>query len=321
MNRTFTNPILESAPDPYVYKHTDGYYYMTYTTGTNITVRKSKILSCMNVADTKVIWAPPENTPYSKALWAPEIYNFDNNWYIYFTATDGSGKNRRLYVLENKNEDIFSDNWIFKGKIDIPTDRWAIDATLFEHNGRRYMVWSGWYEYKNISQNLYIIEMKNCCEVKGDRILLSEPEYVWERNIAKNYSLPFVNEGPSILKRNGKIFIVYSASHFTTEYCLGLLSADENSDLLNPLSWTKTPEPILTKSETNKVFAPGHNSFTVSPDGTEDWIVFHAFDIPPTEGGKIRNARIQKFDWNEDGTPHFYEPVSNMTELEVPLGE
>ena len=321
MKKTFKNPILESGPDPYAYKHSDGYYYFTYTTGRNITIRKSKKLSNMNDAETKVVWTPPADTMYSKQLWAPEIYYYDNKWYVYFTATDGSGPNRRLYVLENENEDIFSDTWEFKGKINIPTDRWAIDATLFEHRGKRYMIWSGWYEHKNISQNLYIIEMKNCCEVNGDRVLISEPEYEWERNLAQKYTLPFVNEGPVVLKRNGKIFIVYSASHFTTEYCLGLLSADENSDILNPLSWSKKSEPIMTKSERNKVFAPGHNSFTVSPDGTEDWIVFHAFDIPPTEGGKVRNARIQKFDWNEDGTPCFYEPVSNDTELEVPSGE
>ncbi len=321
MVKTFRNPIKKNAPDPYAYKHIDDYYYFTFTTGENITLGKCKNLSKLNDADYKIVWTPPEDMPYSKALWAPEIYNFDGIWYVYFTATDDSHKNRRLYILQNKNKDVFSNTWEFKGKINIPTDRWAIDATVFKHKSRMYMIWSGWYEYSNVSQNLYIIEMESPLKVKEDRVLISEPELVWERNIADNYLLPFVNEGPAVLKKNGRIFIVYSASHFTTEYCLGMLKADEQNDLLNPSSWNKTRSPVMTKSIENKVFSPGHNSFTKSPDDKEDWIIYHAFDIEPTKGGKRRDARMQKFTWDEKGMPKFDEPVSEDMELRVPSGE
>lgn len=44
---TYTNPIYNviGAADPWVIKHTDGWYYMTYTTNDNVTILRSKILT------------------------------------------------------------------------------------------------------------------------------------------------------------------------------------------------------------------------------------------------------------------------------------
>jgi len=68
----------------------------------------------------------------------------------------------------------------------------------------------------------------------------------------------------------------------------------------------------------NKVFAPGHNSFFKSPDGKEDWILYHANSEPGQGCGKHRSPRAQKFTWNADGTPHFGEPVKEGMVLAVP---
>lgn len=61
----------------------------------------------------------------------------------------------------------------------------------------------------------------------------------WER-IGHN-----VNEGPSVIHRNGHLFMTYSASATDANYCLGLLTADQNADLLDPASWKKSPEPVF----------------------------------------------------------------------------
>ena len=37
-----------------------------------------------------------------------------------------------------------------------------------------------------------------------------------------------------------KIFIAYSASATDHNYCMGLLTVDENADLLDPNSWVKS---------------------------------------------------------------------------------
>ena len=77
----------------------------------------------------------------------------------------------------------------------------------------------------------------------GKVIRLTTPEYGWERDSER------VNEGPAILKHDGRIFCTFSASGTGPEYCIGLLYADEDSDLMDPDSWTKLSYPILTSED------------------------------------------------------------------------
>jgi len=92
-------------------------------------------------------------------------------------------------------------------------------------------------------------------------------------------------------------------------------------DPLDPGAWTKHPEPVFKCSEENGVCGPGHNGFFKSPDGTEDWIVYHANDSPEDVCDNRRMTRAQPFTWNEDGTPNFGVPVSLETDRPVPSGE
>ncbi|NJW55375.1 family 43 glycosylhydrolase, partial [Salinimicrobium sp. CDJ15-91] len=117
-------------------------------------------------------------------------------------------------------------------------------------------------------------------ELEGNRVLLSEPTYNWEKqgdlDDKDNPPHVSVNEGPQYLEHNGQVFIVYSANGCWTDYySLGLLSLT-GEDILDPANWEKNAKPIFRKSEENGVYAPGHNSFFKSPDGTEDWILYHA---------------------------------------------
>ena len=99
--------------------------------------------------------------------------------------------------------------------------------------------------------------------------MLTTPEYGWERNVER------VNEGPTILKHDGKIFLAFSAAGTGPEYCIGLLTADEDADLMNPESWTKTAYPVLTSADVPGEYGPGHNSFTVDENGNAVF-VYHA---------------------------------------------
>jgi len=87
---------------------------------------------------------------------------------------------------------------------------------------------------------------------------------------------------------------------------------------MNPQSWIKSEQPVFVKSEKNSVYAPGHNSFFKSPDGKEDWILYHANDNPEEGCGPKRSPRMQKIQWNKDGTPNFGEPASNKEILQIP---
>ena len=132
----------------------------------------------------------------------------------------------------------------------------------------------------------------------------------------------FVNGVPiceKVLQHGDKIFLVYSASGcWTDAYELGALEANANADLLNPKSWRKLDHPLFKQDPAAGVFGPGHNGFFKSPDGKEDWIVYHANDQPGEGCGGHRSPRIQKFTWNGDGTPNFGTPVSTDTVLARP---
>ncbi|WP_035917293.1 family 43 glycosylhydrolase [Flavimarina sp. Hel_I_48] len=318
---TFQNPILDSGADPYSV-FVDGYYYYTNTSGNKITLWKTKNLANLREAESQTVWTPPAGTNYSKEIWAPEIHYINNIWYVYFAADDGDNKNHRMYVLENKSKDALHGTWDLKGKIAAYPDRWAIDGNVFEFNNALYMVWSGWEGHTNGQQNIYIAKMKNPWTIEGDRVLISQPTYTWEKqgdlDDPNNPPHVNVNEGPQYLEHNGNKFIIFSANGCWTDYySLGMLKFTGN-DLLDPAAWEKHPKPIFVKSEENSVYAPGHNSFFKSPDGKEDWILYHANANPGDGCGGKRSPRMQQIKWNTDGSPDFGIPVSEKSILEIP---
>jgi GH43 family beta-xylosidase len=322
---TFTNPLLPSGADPWsIYRN--GYYYYTHTTGHNITLWKTKSLSQLKTAPSKVVWTPPATGPNSHDIWAPELHFLNGKWYLYYAADAGTNQSHRLWVLENASPDPLEGTWVDKGQLRDPSDKWAIDGSVFENNGQHYLVWSGWEGDVNGCQSIYLARLKNPWTVDGPRLKVSTPFFGWERNgdISNPEDPPHidVNEGPEVLRHGNKLVLIYSASGCWTDfYALGMLTAPADSDLLQPGSWTKSPEPVFQQNPAAKVFAPGHNSFFKSPDGTQDWILYHANSEPGQGCGQFRSPRAQPFTWRADGTPLLGRPVAPGQPLARPSGE
>jgi GH43 family beta-xylosidase len=311
---TFTNPLLPSGPDPWVYQK-DGFYYYMQTTGNNLVLRKTAKMSELASGVSTTIWTPKPTGPASHDIWAPEIHFLDGKWYVYFTAGPGNCcGGQRMWVLENANPDPTTGTWTEKGQIAVPgQDLWAIDGTILEQNGKRYLVWSG-QEAGSDQQNLYIALMSNPWTLTGPRTQLSHPQFAWELNGA-----PKVNEGPEVIQHAGKTYLVYSASHCSTDdYALGQLTASATADPLDANSWTKSTTPVFTKNPANRAYGPGHNGFFVSKDGTQNWIIYHA-NLQAGQGcGDPRNPRMQPFTWKADGSPDFGTPVATGVALPRP---
>ena len=88
---TFFNVLRQNGADPWVYKHDDGRYYYTQTTGGNVTLWRSSTLSGIGDAQRKVIWTKPATGPASRDIWAPELHYLNGKWYAYFAASSGTG--------------------------------------------------------------------------------------------------------------------------------------------------------------------------------------------------------------------------------------
>ena len=138
-------------------------------------------------------------------------------------------------------------------------------------------------------------------------ILLTKPEYDWEKVTFR------VNEGASVLKHEDKIFVFFSASGTGSEYCMGVIYANEDSELMDISSWTKVSFPVLQTSDLEGQSGPGHNSFTIDDNGNTV-IVYHARPASHLEGkcGSIcddslydpcRHARIKRVYFTKDGAP------------------
>ncbi|AMR29319.1 hypothetical protein A0257_20945 [Hymenobacter psoromatis] len=314
---TFTNPLLASGPDPWVYQK-DGYYYFLSTTGSDVRIRKTPKMSELASGPIVIAWTPT-SAANSHDVWAPELHFLDGKWYIYVTAGPGSCcGGQRLWVLENANADPTTGTWTEKGRIYNPTaDFWAIDGTVFEQGGKRYLLWSGHSTDTNDTQRIYISEMSNPWTLTGPRVELSSPQYAWE----ESGPLP-VNEGPEIIQHGGKTSLIYSASHcFTDDYCLGMLTMTSTDDPLKASAWTKSATPVFSTNAAGGAYGPGHNGFFKSKDGTEDWLVYHANNLVGQGCGDNRNPRIQKFTWNADNSPNFGTPTPINAPQTRPAGE
>jgi GH43 family beta-xylosidase len=304
--QTYTNPIVPRGGDPWAVQW-GGQYFYTSTTGGDVRIGRSPWLQSVN-SDPQVVWDPPSGTAYSSEIWAPELHRLNDKWYIYVAADNGSDSNHRMYALEGTSSDP-QGSYVLKGQISIPSNRWAIDGTVMEYGGKDYLIWSGrTYSDAFSNQSLYIAEMSNPWTLTGTRTQISNPTYSWE-----TYGHP-VNEGPEILQHGSDVFLTYSASAFETpNYAIGALKLTGTDPMLAS-SWSKYSQPLFQQG--NGVEGTGHASFVKSPDGTQDWIVYHA----RTASTAPRDVRIQQFTWESDGKPVFGSPIPTGQPTPIPSG-
>ncbi|MFD3928182.1 family 43 glycosylhydrolase [Streptomyces sp. NPDC058614] len=309
---TFTNPVAEQRADPHIFKHTDGYYYFTATVPAydRIVLRRATTLQGLSTAAETTIWTKHSSGEMGAHIWAPEIHFIDGKWYVYFAAgaTNDIWK-IRPYVLESSSANPLTGTWTEKGRIALPLDTFSLDATTFVVNGTRYLSWAQNDPAVGDGTNLYLARMSNPWTISGSPVMISRPTYAWE-TIGHT-----VNEGPSVIQRNGKVFMTFSASATDSNYCLGLLTASASADLMNAASWTKTPTPVFTSNAATGQYGPGHNTFTTSEDGKSDVLVYHDRNYKDITGDPLndpnRRTRYQKLYWNADGTPNFGIPVAD----------
>lgn len=307
----YNEPWIMQRADPFVTLADDGYYYFTASVPAydTIVLRRAKTLAELATAEEKVLWTKHESGPMSKHIWAPEMHKVFGKWYIYFAGGEMEAEwEIRPYVLECQGTDPWESEWIEKGKMQrAPEDEFSfeafsLDAHIFENKGRFYYVWAEKVGVGKQISNLYIAEMETGYSLKTVQVLLTTPDYDWER-----FGF-WVNEGPGTIKHNGQIFLTYSASDTGIHYCVGMLTADENSDLLDPLSWKKERYPVLCTSEEHGIYGPGHNSFTKDEEGN-DIIVYHARTEAEIVGNPLynpnRHAMLMKIKWDEAGRPVF----------------
>jgi GH43 family beta-xylosidase len=327
---TFTNPLAAGA-DPWVVKQDGMYYYVqSINDGINdgIWVSKAPTLTGVITAPRTRVWSPPVTPPDTawnrKNVWAPELHYIDGLWYIYYAAGRAGPPftSQHAGVLESNSTDAlgtYTDRGMLYTGDSLGTgqgNRWSIDLTTAQIGTQRYAVWSGWVNNATTDktqQQLYIAQMDHPWNISSNRVQIAAPVESWE--IGPELTL---EEGPEVVQHGSDVLIVYSAREsWLKDYKLGRLRLQSAAaDPMSAASWTKAG-PVFSGNV--NVYGVGHASFTTSPDGTENWIVYHS--KTSAAPGWDRDVRMQKFTWSASGEPAFGDAVPAGTLLTKPAGE
>lgn len=243
----------------------NGKYYFTYQSlgGNAVELVSAERLEDLAEAQPRTILNSEHDS--ITHFWSPEIYRVQDKWYLYFEGDDGNTDNHHLYVMECEDKDPMTGTFNMKGVIETHAEwNYGIHPNLLQlPSGELYLLWSGWPERRKETETqcIYIARMENPWTVSSERVMISKPEYEWERQwinpdgTRSAYPI-FVNENPeAFVSHDGqRVFVLYSASGIWTEYtAMGMLTAHINANLLDPSAWTKHPEPIIQPDTTNAV--------------------------------------------------------------------
>lgn len=308
------NPLVRQRADAQVFRHSDGWYYMTGSVPEydRLVLRRAKTIAGLATAQERVLWRHLASGPLSGFIWAPEMHLIDGRWIMYFAAgPSGGGEDVfriRTHAVACDGPDPMTGKWDVLGQFQMAWDSFNLDSTSFVHRGTRYFAWAQREDGIDTNSNLYIAPMASPLTLAAKPARLSVPTLDWEIQGFK------VNEAPAVLARNGHLFMTYSASATDARYCMGMLSVRDDADIMDPVKWTKSQVPVFKSSPKNKVWGPGHNSFTVDEKG-RDMLVYHGRDYEKINGDPLfdpnRHTRVQPFRYTAEGVPDFGEPVAN----------
>ncbi|MBQ7661545.1 MAG: family 43 glycosylhydrolase [Clostridia bacterium] len=340
---TFQNPVCRGA-DPWLFTH-DGWFYLCCTAGRELYLARTRNPGDMANAERTLIFQPPEDMPFSKNLWSPEIHYFSAEdfgaahagWYLYIACDNGENINHRMYVLkcEDKTSPFAPYANPKTGERFIPekvasavdpdfNTAWCCGQTILRDGGKVYSMWvdekgRGTPEFH---QRIRLAELENPYTAKV-ACVICRPTEEWEMHgffIGEKKIWPRVVEGgTAVYGDDGKTYVIYSGSgYWTPYYALGQMTLC--GDPCDEAAWQKQKTPIFSMSD--KVFGCGHASYFKDAAG-DRFICYHAYLSPDRTGGRyvfIEPYRIengQVIIGNGSGKPADYETtVETLTIFE-----
>jgi GH43 family beta-xylosidase len=316
-NESYGFPLARAWGDPVIFKWDGKFYFIATTDARNnigLYVREADNPHDLFAEGVKehLILDRDESRQLIQTFWAPEFHVIGDDLYILFAVGGRAWGPQCHYMKLKKGASIIDPaSWEDPVKIlkadgkGVGDGGISLDMTYIKAGGKSYYVWSyrvGIGSPRDTGSMLYIgtIDEKNPGVLTSEPVLLSRPLYGWE-----NVRGTINNEGPYSFNANGKVYLTFSggdAGGYT--YALGLLTADENADLLDLKSWTKSNAPVLSFYSVPNKWGPGHNSFFMDDFGN----LMIAYHGETSLRARERCVAIHRVHFNVDG-----EPVFNMS--------
>ncbi|WP_276357295.1 family 43 glycosylhydrolase [Cohnella caldifontis] len=299
-------PLAVNRADPCIARWRGNYYFIATNDADGnrtLSIREAETIRGLFDAEEIKLLDTETYGHLKNFLWAPELHDIGGDLYIFHAGSTGEFADIQSHVMKLKKggNPAKAEDWEVPVRVVRSDGRplfeagITLDMTVIQWKDRVYAVWA---QRRFVPQDLgswiYIAEADPAepWKLKSDPVLLSRPEYGWENNRT------FVDEGPFALITDKKIFVTIACALVDATYCVGVLGADLDADLLDAASWTKGNYPILTSRSVPGEYGPGHNSYVTDEDGVI-WNVYHAragIDQP-------RCAGVRRVHFDVDGYP------------------
>ena len=261
----------------------------------------------------------PRTNAFGKAhFWAPQIFRCKAHYYLAYTSDMHWG----LAVSDGVGGP-------YRAHAEFPKGAGRIDPFVFIDDGRIWAYFSDWkvaggvgIAVVELTKDLKSFASEPALCVKNDRPWERTPlgmEYV-ELNRKLGYggwrayhSNAVTVEGPTVLKRNGKYVLFYSANDFLSpDYCVCTAVADTPRG-----PWKKLQEgPVLSRAETG-FNGTGHGDVFFDKSGAM-WYVFHVHNSP-TRIDRRRTGLVRLVETiGADGYPRYAADSASVRLLTSP---
>ena len=283
----FPFPLMKGYGDPVCHWYRGNYYYMATNDNTDnigFYIRKSPTMQGLfdGSSPETLLMGVDEEKGFIQTFWAPEFHEINGKLYLLF-AISGKKWGPQCHIMELKEDGDPADpnNWLppkpvlrMDGSPLAGEDAITLDMTCFRTD-RLYAVWS-YREHIGTELDtgsmlmIALLDEERPWRLASEPVLLSRPLFGWE-----NMGHTINNEAPNAWFEHGRILLGFSGGAAAGySYVVGVLTADEKADLLDPASWQKSGTPALCFASIEGEYGPGHHSFFFDAEG-QPWILYH----------------------------------------------
>lgn len=272
--------------DPALIKH-DGVYYVFGTEPppqVGFRIYASKELEKWYVPETAYesgyVLKTGEQAFGTEGFWAPQILDIQGKVTMLYTA------NRQIAVA-------FADHptgpFVQKKIRPLNDGHQEIDPFLFQDDdGRLYL----YHVRKDNGNHIYVVEMEDDLSGVKEETLkhcISVENGTWENT--PNYSTEEIAEGPTLIKRKGIYYLLYSANHFmSVEYAVGYATSNSPTG-----PWMRYSANPIIRREFLGINGTGHGDAFI--DGDDMYYVFHTH--ASDENVRPRHTMLVKMEFEE----------------------
>jgi beta-xylosidase len=278
-------------PDPFVLPEAGAYYaYATNANGKNVQLLHSTDLRAWRALPDAMPALAPWVRKEVPHVWAPEVIKLGNRYVLYYTAHDLASDKQCVGAAQASSPagpfvDTASKPLVCQADLG-----GTIDASPLLDGGRLYLYFKSDGNCCKLPTHIFVQELQpDGLKVVGQPTRLLTNGRVWEGKVI---------EAPTMVKRDGKYILLYSANDFGDgSYAAGHASCAGPTGPCEPVG----DAPFLKSRAEARLFGPGHQA--VFQVGGQDYIAYHAWELKPDgKRAERRFLHIDKLAW-VDGKP------------------